>query len=236
MADGIYLSGAAMVSQQARQEALVNNIANSSTPGYKAAHVFVDVLREVSGDIRAAGRNERQYIDFSQGSLKPTGRDLDLALQGEGFFVVQTPDGERFTRDGNFTLDGGGTLVTQDGFPVAADGGPITLQNGPVEVTEDGEFLVNGLSVGKLLIRNFADPAALRREGSGLFGPRPDAPLHEIEPDAKVAQRSLEDSNVEEGSEMMRMMALIKQFEAAGHTLKLQSSTLRRVANELITG
>lgn len=240
MSDGIFLSGAAMISQQARQEALVNNIANSSTPGYKAAHVFADVLEEVAGTgseaIRAMERDKFQYIDFGQGAIRPTGRPLDMALDGKGFFVVLTPDGERYTRNGNFTLDGEGTLVTQEGHPVVSESGPLTLEAADFTINDKGEVLVGGEPIGALQVRDFSNPENLIREGSGLFAPAPNRSLVDSEVEAKVCQGCLEESNVSGTKEMVRMMALLKQFEAAGHTLKLQNSTIRRPANELITG
>lgn len=240
MSDGIFLTGAAMISAQARQEALVNNIANSSTPGYKAAHVFADVLEDIgqggTAAIRSMERGKHQFIDFGQGVLRPTGRELDFALNGEGFFVVLAPEGERFTRNGNFTLDEEGTLINQDGYAVSSEGGPITLDTPAFTMNDAGEILIDGEAIGKLLVKNFSNPEGLMREGGGLFAARDGISLSETDPTAKVSQGYLEESNANGSKEMMRMMALLKQFEAAGHAMKLQTSTLRRAANELITG
>ncbi len=240
MGDGVFFTGAALIAQQARQEALVNNIANSSTPGYKAAHVFADVLEEVTGSgteaLRSMERNKYQYIDFGQGVLSPTGRELDVALEGKGFFVILTPAGERYTRNGNFSLDGEGTLVNQDGHPVSSEGGPITLDSNEFRMNDAGEFLIAGEALGKLLVKDFSNPEGLQREGGGLFAARDGIRLSETDSTAKVSQGFLEDSNVSGSSEMMRMTGILKQFESASQAMNLQNATLRRVANELITG
>ncbi len=238
MSDEIYLAGASLVSRQYRQEALVNNIANGSTPGYKAARVFAEVLTEVSSfaDLQAIGRSQKQYLDLSQGNIRPTGRPLDFALDGDGYFVVLAPEGERYTRNGNFSIDGEGTLVTQNGHPVSGDGGPITIEGSRIEVSADGEILVDGESLGKLKVTNFTNPQSLARKGGSLFGPREGENLRSAEPTAVVCQNCLEESNVKTSEEMMRVLAQLRQFEASQKNLTLQSETLRRVGNELLNG
>jgi flagellar basal-body rod protein FlgF len=242
MGNGIYLAGAAMVSRQVWQDAVVNNLANASTPGYKATRVFAELLDEVGASVdamRETERNQKFYVDFTQGPIEDTGRDLDLALQGEGFFVVQTDEGERFTRNGNFSLDAEGRLVTQWGDPVLTESGPIVLGDldraGAVTVREDGEIFVEDRLVGRLRIRAFASPEDLRKEDRGLFGVEPGSSLKEVEPKAAVRQRSLERSNVEPMDEMVRMMTQFRSYEACQRMVEMQDQAQRQTVSDLIT-
>jgi len=238
MANGINLAGASMIRQQARQEAVTNNLANLSTPGFKATRVFQEVLEGVGTEAtREAAGTGSHYIDFAQGTIRPTGADLDLAIDGEGFFTVLTPNGERYTRDGGFSLSGDGTLIDRSGYPVLGEGGPIVLDGpGEVEVDEAGGIRVGGSPVGDLEIKNFENKDRLIHEGSGLLAPRPGARLTEIEPEATVHQRCLEESNVNTMQETVRMTTLLRGYEASQRMLQLQSEALGRVVNELVQG
>ncbi len=237
MGDGIGLAGSAMVSRELQQEALVHNLANVSTPGFKAARIFARVLEDVNGGIdsvREAARNQEMYIDFSQGPLQRTGRVLDLALEGQGFFVVSTPDGERFTRNGNFSLDQSGQMVNASGFPVMSDAGPVVLRGNDVAVDESGEILSSGESSGRLLIKSVTNLQDLVQEGGGLFSPRPGAELRDAESTARVFQGCLEGSNVFGLDEMVRMTSVLKHYEAAQRMIQMQNTTLSRAVNDLI--
>ncbi|MBN1826846.1 MAG: flagellar hook basal-body protein [Candidatus Eisenbacteria bacterium] len=238
MADGIQLAGASMIRQQVRQDMLASNLANLSTPGFKATRVFQDVLSDVdAGAARNAEGAQRVYIDFSQGTIRPTGADLDMALEGEGFFTVLTPNGERYTRDGGFGLSGDGTLVDRSEYPVLGESGPIVLDGArTIEVDESGEIFAGGESIGRLEIKNFTNTEELRHEGAGLFAPRPGARLQETEPDVRVHQRCLEDSNVNTIDETIRMTTLLRGYEASQRMLQLQNEALGRVVNELVQG
>ncbi|MCK4546813.1 MAG: flagellar hook basal-body protein [Candidatus Eisenbacteria sp.] len=242
MGDGIYLAGAAMLSQQIRQEAMVHNLANASTPGYKAARLFAKALEDVEGSVEAmrdAERGQEVYIDFSQGSVQRTGRELDFALDGDGFFVVDTPEGERFARDGSFSLDIDGRLVNHAGFPVLTDMGPVVLDDesspGPVNVNEDGEIFMGDRLMGKLMIRHFVSLEDLQRTAPGLFGPGPGRHLQESEPSAKVRQGCLEESNALAMDEMIRMISEFKKYEASHKMVQMQDGALRQAINDLIS-
>ena len=237
MANGIQMAGASMIRQQVRQDALANNLANISTPGFKATRVFQEVLDDVgAGATRNAGDGERFYIDFTQGTIRPTGADLDMALDGDGFFTVLTANGERYTRDGGFSLSSDGTLTDRSGNPVLGESGPIVLEGGSIEVDESGEIRSGGESVGTLFIKNFDNREQLVHEGFGLLTTRPGAELREIEPDVTVHQRCLEESNVNTMQETVRMTTLLRGYEASQKMLQLQNDALGRVVNELIQG
>jgi len=166
--------------------------------------------------------------------VEETGRDLDLALQGSGFFVVQTPQGERYTRNGNFSRDNAGRLVDASGAPVLSDSGPITLQGGRVVIDNTGEIFSDGQPVGRLAVKNFESTAGLIREGGNHFAPRPGVVLSEVPAKAGVRQNALERSNVESLDEVVRMTTLLREYEASQRMVRLQSEALGRTVNELI--
>lgn len=236
MAGGLYTSGAGMVARQVWQNAVADNLANASTPGFKATRVFSDLLDGVqSADaLRGVADKQHSYTDFSQGLIEGTGRDLDVALQGPGFFVVQTPQGERYTRNGNFSLSRDGTLIDASGAAVLCDSGPVTLQGSRVAIDTEGQIFADGQPVGRLAVKNFTSTAGLMREGGNHFAPRPGAPPAEAPAEATIRQRALERSNVESLDEVVRMTTLLREYETSQRVARLQSEALGRTVNELI--
>jgi flagellar basal-body rod protein FlgG len=155
-------------------------------------------------------------IDFSEGPIAESGNKLDLALQGDGFFVIETAQGDRYTRNGQFTLDATGKLVTQDGTTVAGEDGDIIVNGQQIAIASDGSVFVNNASAGKLKIVRFATKQYLRPVGSSLF--ENVNPLDEELPadDCTVKQGFHEGSNVEVLKEMIDMIACTRAYEAYG--------------------
>jgi len=236
MSDGMYTAGAGMVARQVWQTAASDNLANVSTPGYKATRIFSDELNAIrsADSLRGVAARQHAFTDFSQGVVEDTGRDLDVALQGDGFFVVQTARGERYTRNGNFALDAAGTLVDASGAPVLSDSGPITLSGGRIEVDAGGLILVDGVAAGQLALKHFEVRDALVREGNSHFAPRPGAAPVPPPAATTVRQRALERSNADGLDEMVRMTSVLREYEAAQRMVRLQSDALARTVNELI--
>jgi flagellar basal-body rod protein FlgF len=206
---------------RARMESLdllANNIANASTGGYKADREFYSlyIAPEAGDDDSAASMPviERQWIDLSQGSVHATGNPLDLALDGAGFFTVQGPNGPLYTRNGAFHLSPGGRLMCADGYPAASvDGTPLTVAaSQPLEIASDGTLLQGGAAIGQLAIANFADPAALVKQGGNYFVADPSAKPAAAS-GASVEQGQLEDSNAGTADGAVRLVAVMRQFE-----------------------
>src|ERR1700687_5284179 len=157
---------------------LANNIANSSAPGFKADREFFGLYLSQEASESPAGTNppvlpgiERNWTDFTQGSITPTGSPLDLALNGKGFFVANSPSGPVFTRDGSFRFSKAGELETMDGYPIqGADGKPIALDSSKsVEIGPDGMVRQGGQDAGQIAIVDFQDPTALTKRGNNYF-------------------------------------------------------------------
>jgi flagellar basal-body rod protein FlgF len=241
MENPIYVALSRQLVLRAQMDVVANNIANANTAGFKAEMMLMSEV-----EIPADPTTELSYVqdfatarDFSPGTLRPTGNDLDLAIQGDGFFAVQTPDGVRYTRVGRFQLDQDGTLVTSHGYPVLASGGSVTLNpdDGPVYVGEDGsistDLAKNGQMlqvVGKLDIVDFANRAALVPGPDNVFdaGAQPTT-----QATGKVAQRMLEDSNVNTIAEMTNMIEVTRNYQAVQRFLDAEHERQRRAISSI---
>ncbi len=177
----------------------------------------------------AAGVLMNTSIDLRPGAVQATGNDNDLAIDGPGFFTVQTEEGERYTRGGSFTLNGQGQLVTRDGYPLLTDGGPITAQSGRLMVSSDGMVSVNGTPVGRLKLASFDRPADLKRESAGLFSALGEPTA---EGDVRVAQGYLEDANVHPVEMLTQMIDTMRGFESNQRALATQLETQEKLVAE----
>lgn len=192
--------------QERKLEAVSNDLANTGTTGYKQDVVSFD--REFKA---------RLNTDHTQGDLKLTGNPLDVALGGEGFFKIETPDGIHYTRNGNFTLDAQGIITDQNGNPVLGQGGAIALEAGNLDqdltILENGDILMGGAAVGTFDIVTFEDPVKLEKQGKNFFAYTGD-PRDEFPPQRVVVkQRTLENSNVQVVDEMVRMIDYHRMFD-----------------------
>lgn len=203
----------AAMEQNVRQlDHITHNLANAQTPGFKAQHLHAlqgVQAQEADGSITAT---LVLATDFSPGTNQKTGNPLDLSLQGEGFFVIQTPAGEAFTRKGDFTLNGKNQLVTQEGHLLLGENGPIALRGGKVHVSQDGAVHVDEEPVGKLRVVDFRDRQALVSAGGGLYRDSGTAGMKKVDRPA-VAAGYVELSNVNTIREMAQMIDLHRSFE-----------------------
>jgi flagellar basal body rod protein FlgG len=206
---------------RARMESLdllANNIANASTGGYKADREFYSLYVGPDTQEDDAANTmpviERQWTDLSQGLVHPTGNALDLALAGSGFFTVQGPNGPLYTRNGNFHLASDGKLMAPDGYPAqTVSGTPLTLAaSQPVEILRDGTVRQGGANIAQLALANFADPAALVKQGGNYFVADP-ASGTAVPTGTSVQQGQLEDSNAGAAEGAVRLVAVMRQFE-----------------------
>ena len=239
MLKGIAAAASGMLPQLKRQEVITNNLANAGTAGYKRDRLFVQQLdRARAGAVPTEADWQAPsvlgvQVDFSTGPMEQTGNPLDIAIAGDGFFVVSAPDGERYTRNGHFVLREDGTLVTADDNPVLGDGGEIRLPDGNPEIAPDGSISLQGQRLGKLRIVQFADPNVLVRAGSSLFAAGNPGPGPEDMPSPNLRQGFLERSNVNTIEEMVSMITTFRFYESDQRAIQMQDAALGRVVNEL---
>lgn len=222
-----------------QMDVLANNLANMNTAGYKSGTLlFEKHLMPVAqmNDLDGQDRNVSFVLDnsiyrsFAEGSFEQTGNELDVALSGDGWMVVQTPDGERYTRNGQLKLDAEGQLVTPSGHPVLGDGGPIVFgpQDSGVEIAHDGTISTSQGIKDRLRVVRFESNAALRKEGDTLFSSeQPPEPAEDV----RVIQGVVEKSNVQPIAELSRMIETVRAYTNMAQTLN-QAQDLRRDAIE----
>jgi flagellar basal-body rod protein FlgF len=209
--------------------AVANNIANISTTGFRAERVvFAEVLMEVEGDGGNLAMSEPRahYNDTTSGGFQPTGGELDLAIDGDGFFQVQTPDGPRLTRAGSFIRDAQGNLVTRDGLPVLGPGGaPVAIPPDAtsIAVARDGTIAADGAPVAQIGVFSAA-PATLVREGGVRFRSTGEIA---VAADAGVLQGFIENSNVNPVEELSRMIEVQRSYELGQTFLDREDERLR---------
>jgi flagellar basal-body rod protein FlgG len=224
-----------MVAHQVKLDILANNLANADTTGFKAELITIDPSGvsplDLSGTTSPTSSvlPGRMGLDSSEGILKQTGNPLDLAIAGPGLFVVQTPQGERYTRDGAFTRDAGGFLATSQGFRVLGTAGPISVPTGGLQVDSRGQIA----GAGSLRIVAGPDGAGLVKEGANLYAVAEGASPPPDLPDATVIQGQLESSNVSVVRSMVEMLASLRTYEAYQRTVQALDQTAGQAANEL---
>ncbi|WP_026353736.1 flagellar basal-body rod protein FlgF [Woodsholea maritima] len=220
-----------------------NNIANANTTGFKAEQILLEEnpytpARHQDGPRRLQYNDEWGVgRDFSQGPLTPTGRPLDFALEGEGFFTIETDAGVRYTRDGAFTLNAQGELVASDGARVLDEGGsPILLdpEGGPISVTVDGELAQNNAPIARLGVVTFEDLGVLEKVGSNRLR-LPEGEGAEPQPmtDTKILQGMTESSNVQPIMELTRMMEVSRAYQSVTRMIQQTDELNRRAIERL---
>ncbi len=218
----------------ARQmDVIATNLANLETAGFKAENmIFQETLtRTAEGEFLSLVHDVGFVRDLSEGPMVGTQSPLDLAISGQGYFVIDTPDGERYTRHGVFQLDDGGKIVTTEGNPVLNTGGaPITvpLDTTSITITRDGTVSANAQELGKIKLVSFENPQALSKIGSGLYEAVGQSP--EPDPDSEVLQGMVENSNVKGVIEMTRMIDTVRSYQAAA---KLADTEHQRILNAI---
>ena len=242
MNSGMYAALTGSMASLQRMETLTNNLAYANNNGYKKDRVaFEAVLASVDTATTSAAVLDQTpvhpvmhtMIDFSDGVTVQTGGMMDFALEGDGFFEVNTPDGKAYTRQGNFHRDATGKLLSAQGFEVLSNGRPLTIQGNEIEVSKTGEVTVDGNKVGTIDVLDFPKPYALQRAGSNTFTP--------IDPEVvptKVSkpillQGAMERSNVNPIIEMTHLLEVARHYESCIKAVKSYDDMAAKASNDL---
>jgi len=243
MVNGLYTSAGSMASQDFTIEAIAGNLANINTPGYKRdipafESILIDQL-DAMFDIDYTGTEAPIFIqpvvavDLKNGSLHQTGNKFDMAISGPGFFVVDTPEGEAYTRNGTFTINSEGELITNNGYKVLGESGAISIGNDSTElvVTKEGEIMVDGEAVGRFRIVDI--PANdIRKIGNSLVLSAGNPTASEWS-ETTIQQGCLEESNVDSVLEMASLVSAMRLYEANQKIIQAQDETLGLAVNKL---
>ena len=224
--NGMKQAASAMRYWERRQEIAANNLANVDTHGFKGERVFARMLNNGMGPVADTA------TDLRNGSLNQTGSPLDIALGGDGFLVVDTPQGERLARGGSFRLDDSGRVVDPRGNVLLTESGPLTISGGTIEIDSSGRVLVDGKEVGTLRVENVPAGTELIHEEGTLFASNDISTA--VDPgDRKVRQGHLEDSNVSSIDALVDMISIQRAYSAAQKTMTTLDDIRGTIANEL---
>jgi flagellar basal-body rod protein FlgG len=227
----------ACLKEELRMDVITNNLSNAATIGYKKHRIaFQDALNGAQGGDTSAPPDPalvRTEVDFSPGDVRSTGNPLDLVINGRGFFKVQSPEGVRYTRKGNFTLDGQGFLITQQNQYVLGQGGPIQIPAGTISVDSLGAIHVNGQEQGRLDLVDFEKSEVLEMTGHALFANPSGEPEIGLDYQSGVEQGYTEQSNVEVAEEMVNMIHSLRAFESYQKVIQVLDELNNRVINEV---
>ncbi len=206
---------------------VANNLANISTTGFKRDATFTDWFIESLNDVGA-----QRYTVFAQGELRQTDNPLDIGLASRGFFVVETPAGPAFTRNGHFTVNDEGFIQTAQGYLLQGERGPLSIMSangaaGDIQITNNGEIYLDRVLVDRLLIANVVNNNALEKIGSNLYRVSDDSLVTQLEPDQfQVRQGMLEGSNVSPVLEMVSLIELQRNFESTQRVARAMDEIL----------
>ena len=223
MISGVFRLMDGSLAQQLRFENISNNLANINTNGFKKDTLSFD---------KALSMNSHSRIDFSSGPIVHTGNKLDLALEGKGFFKIQTAAGVRYTRDGAFTLDSQGGLVTRGGEPVMGQNGPIVVSGKTIRVNREGLIADDNGPADTLAIVDFEQPHLLQKEGSSRYVYAGEQREIFTADKPNVQQSYLEKSNVNPSEEMIKMIEAYRTFESVQKAIQSMDEVTNKMVND----
>jgi flagellar basal-body rod protein FlgF len=235
MLKGLYQSASAMLPRLRQQEAIANNLANASSPGFRKDMIFTQELTRAQARHKARQTDWEQpmidqvYTSFEQGSLDKTDNPLNLALEGDGFFVYETEAGDKiYSRAGGLAIDPQGFLVNPEGHRLQGEGGPINVGPGNLSISESGQVEVDSIPQATIQVVDFDDKSVLQKAGSTGFmipeGIEPSAAVH-----FAIRQGYLETANVEIIQEMVNMIISFRNYEADAQAARAQDESLEKL-------
>ena len=248
MNSGIYAALSGNINAMKRLDIISNNLANANTPGFKRDRLAFETQLQVASEsaVNPSGggsatpvfSGDRYFTDFAPGPLLQTGNTLDLAIEGDGFFAINTPNGPAYTRQGNFQMDVTGRIVTSDGYPVSPE---VVIPNNATQITVGNDGTVSAylpgetapVTVGTLQVVDFPKPYSLQKMGSALFVPADPQSAPEPATNVTISQGAIEGANVSTISEMVMLIENSRYFEACTKVVKSFDDMASKAANDL---
>ncbi len=234
---GFYAACAGLKAQSQALDVAAHNLANLSTTGFRGQQAsfqsMLAIARPVVPNVLNLATNnfgvlQGTHLDLSAGNLENTGNPLDLALEGSGFFAIQTPQGTRYTRNGSFQVSRTGELTTAAGNPVLGDSGVVRVPAGAVSISSDGTLSVNSAVAGKIRLVEFAPETNLVSEGQALL--RAPADSERAARQTSVKPGAIESSNVSPINGMMILIGVQREAEMMQRVLSLFHTEFNRIA------
>jgi len=239
MIKGMRISASGMLPRLKKQDIIANNIANAGTSGFKKDNMFVREMTRAEKKLAPKKSDwqtpigDQEYIDYRPGIFDRTGNPLDLAIEGDGFFTLESENGSTLlTRSGTFMVDSEGFISYPGGYKLTSEGGPIQVGNGTVNVSENGDVEVDGLNVGKIVPGTVTDIDKLQKVGRSMFTVGEGTELLASRRPT-IQQGYLETSNVDIVSEMVEMIMSYRAYEANAKAIQSQDSSLDHLFNKV---
>ena len=239
MSSGYYAACAGLLARTEALDTIANNLANSSTPGFRASHnVFRSMLATAGDESLSVLNHDANYygvlsgtrLDTTQGALVKTSNDLDVAVEGPGYLAVQTSAGQVYTRGGGFRISSKGQLVTSTGDAVLGDSGPITIAGQPVSIATDGTISVDGAVSGRLKLVEFDSSVQMQSAGGTYYTANGATPV--TAKSTQVRQGMLESSNVNPISSMVELITAQREVESMRRALSVFNSDMDKTASQ----
>jgi len=237
MENSSYIALSRQMSLSNELSVVANNIANANTPAFNGDKM---IFREYLTEATNKQQEELSFVqdiglarDLSEGPLQTTGNSFDVAINGRGYFVLDTPSGERFSRQGHFQLDLNGNLVNSQGFPILGTNGTINipLDEGKIHIADDGTISTEtSQNIAKLQVVQFENEQEMTKSAHGLYTSE-ETPVNAI--NIKLIQGSLENSNVKPILEMTRMMTLAKEYQSLQNFIKKEDERQKKAIERL---
>ncbi|MFW5873447.1 MAG: flagellar basal-body rod protein FlgF [Bacillota bacterium] len=244
MIRGLYSSATGMLANEVKMDSVSNNLANVDTTAFKRDRIIKETFPEMLLHKMEKGRRpvevgslnngvaiDEKFTDFTQGGLRETSSQYDLAIEGDGFFAVDTPDGVKYTRDGNFTVDQDGLIVNNSGYPLLGENGVLqTVPGEDISVDSDGVVYVNDLEVDTVQVVDFEDYTELNKVQENLY--ETDQEVQATD-DYRLAQGYLEGSNIQIVNEMVSMIEATRHYETNQKAIQAADTTLEKAVNQV---
>jgi flagellar basal-body rod protein FlgF len=221
-------------------DVIANNLANANTPAFKReSATFQEYVTQAQPAEGESGPQPVSFVkdagdtrDLTQGHAETTNAPFDLAINGKGYFTVSTAAGNRYTRNGHFTLDGDGNIATEDGDTLQGDGGEITVtaDDGDIHIAEDGTVSGAKGQIGKLKLVDFPDDSALQKQGSSLYAT--DQQPTDVEKPS-IHQGMIEASNVQPVVEISNMIEVMRAYQSSANLTQSQEELMRNALDKL---
>lgn len=233
MSDGLPIAALSMINDMQRLTSISQNLTNAMTPGYKREMPVNAVFSSMISDknLSMSIPEMSKVLDMKQGTLRYTGNPLDVAIESNGFFEIHRGEEVYYTRQGNFSLDAEGRLVTSSGDVVNFISGDLRLTTGQPSIDRDGRVMENGKQIGQIKIVHFDDPTLMHSVGEGKFVQS----TATVKADGKVAVRQahLEASNVNTAAEMVKMIETMRHFESGQKVIQMYDEMSERAISKL---
>jgi flagellar basal-body rod protein FlgG len=233
MINGMHESSRGCIKEELRMDIISSNLANINVVGFKKDRVSFQRMLNQASAVAGAPSNVTVKPDMEQGDIRATGNELDIAIKGRGFFKINTENGIRYTRKGNFSLDIAGTLVTQNGNTVMGKTGPIQIVGNDISIDEAGNIHTDAGKMGEIDIVDFENYDGLIKTGASLFNNTLEHPEIDLPSGTTISQGYTELSNVNAAEEMISMIQSLRAFESFQKSMRVIDDLNNKAINQV---